>query len=74
MLPGASILARRPAVSGAGVTIYMQNGGVNMTGGATVNLTAPTSGTYQAFFFQARGQHHDLAGGGNTQNMSGVHF
>ena len=71
---GGIDLGAQTSMSGTGVTIYMQNGGVNMTGGATVNLTAPTSGTYQGvLFFQARGNTTDSSlVGGNTQNMSGV--
>ena len=61
-------------MSGTGVTIYLQNGGVNMTGGATVNLSAPTSGTYQGIlFYQARGNiTESTLVGGTTQLMNGV--
>jgi hypothetical protein len=44
-------------VNGTGVTIYITSdsshtaGGLNLTGNATVNLTAPTSGTYQGIVF-----------------------
>ncbi len=44
-------------VNGTGVTIYITSdsnnpaGGLNFTGNATVNLTAPTSGTYQGIVF-----------------------
>jgi hypothetical protein len=42
-------------ISGSGVTIYIKTGGVSMAGGATVNLTAPSSGTWQGIlFFQDR--------------------
>jgi len=39
-------------VSGSGVTIYLQSGSqVTMRGNATVNLSAPTSGTYSGILF-----------------------
>lgn len=39
-------------ISGAGVTIYIKSGvSVSMNGNATVNLSAPTSGTYSGMLF-----------------------
>jgi Flp pilus assembly protein TadG len=39
-------------ISGSGVTIYLTSGShVNMNGNATVNLSAPTSGTYSGMLF-----------------------
>ncbi len=59
---------------GSGVTIYINSGGVNMTGGASVSLTAPSSGDWQGIlFFQNR---NDTTAsslvGGDTQTMNGA--
>jgi Flp pilus assembly protein TadG len=59
---------------GTGVMLYIETGVVDMNGGATVDLTAPTSGTYQGILmFQARtntGQ--SRLTGGATQLMNGA--
>jgi hypothetical protein len=61
-------------LSGSGVTIYIQSGGVSMAGGASVNLTAPSSGTYQGIlFFQDRSDTvSSTLVGGTGQLMNGV--
>ncbi|HXJ43242.1 MAG TPA: pilus assembly protein TadG-related protein [Bryobacteraceae bacterium] len=42
-------------VTGTGVTIYLDTGGIAISGGATVTLSAPSSGTWQGVqFFQNR--------------------
>jgi Flp pilus assembly protein TadG len=42
-------------LTGTGVTLYIDSGGVSMAGGATVSLSAPSSGTWQGVqFFQNR--------------------
>src|SRR5439155_10160199 len=38
-------------ITGSGVTIYMDTGGVSINGNATVNLSAPTTGTYAGMLF-----------------------
>ena len=74
------------SVTGSGVTIY--NGGTNYTppasdggnfgaitfsGNGTVNLTAPTSGTYAGILiFQARNNPHAITVSGNATVMSGT--
>jgi Flp pilus assembly protein TadG len=39
------------SVSGAGVTFYMASGGVSINGNTTLNLIAPTSGTFNGVLF-----------------------
>jgi hypothetical protein len=67
-------LGGQTAIHGSGVTIYLENGGVNMAGGSTVDLTAPTSGYYQGIlFYQARGNtSQSRLVGGTAQLMNGV--
>ena len=49
-------LGAQTTVTGSGVTIYLKTGGVNMSGGANVSLSGPSSGPYQGvLFFQAHG-------------------
>jgi hypothetical protein len=59
---------------GAGVTIYLPNGGVNMTGGAYIKLQAPSSGTWQGIlFYQRRGNTTPSSlVGGTDEVMNGV--
>ncbi len=53
-------------VTGSGVTIFLQSGSsVVMTGTSTVNLSAPTSGTYSGILFFGD---RTAAGGSNTFN------
>jgi Flp pilus assembly protein TadG len=67
-------LGAQTAMSGTGVTIYLQSGGVTMAGGASVNLTAPSSGAWQGIlFFQDRLDTTDSTlVGGTTQQMNGA--
>jgi hypothetical protein len=60
--------------NGAGVTIYLPNGGVNMTGGAYIDLHAPSSGTWQGIlFYQRRGNTTPSSlVGGTHETMNGV--
>src|SRR5205823_1805068 len=49
-------LGAQTSISGTGVTIFLKSGSVNMTGGASVTLSAPSSGTWQGIlFYQDRG-------------------
>jgi hypothetical protein len=61
-------------MAGSGVTIYIQSGGVSMSGGATVSLSAPSTGTWQGIlFYQARGNTaSSTLVGGTAQAMNGV--
>ena len=54
--------------------IYLADGGVTMAGGATANLSAPTSGTWQGIlFFQARGDTTaSTLVGGTSQSLAGT--
>jgi hypothetical protein len=67
-------LGAQTTLTGTGVTIYIEAGGVVMTGGATVNLTAPSSGTYQGIlFYQDRSDTTpSTLVGGTGQLMNGV--
>ena len=62
------------SAAGAGVTIYLPNGGVSMTGGATISLNAPSSGTWQGIlFYQQRGNTTASSlVGGTGETMNGV--
>ena len=67
-------LGGQTSINGNGVFIYLQSGGVSMAGGAVVNLTAPSTGTWQGvLFYQDRA---DTASstlvGGTAQLMNGV--
>jgi len=67
-------LGAQTSISGNGVTIYVETGGVTMAGGSTVGLSAPTSGYYQGvLFFQARGNTTaSTLVGGTSQQMNGA--
>jgi len=70
---GVSIGAQA-TMKGTGVSIYIQSGGVTMTGGASVSLTAPTTGSWQGIlFYQDRADTtpSNLVGG-TGQLMNGV--
>ena len=67
-------LGAQTTMSGTGVTIYIKQGGVSMSGGATVSLTAPTSGAWQGIlFYQDRADSTaSTLVGGTGQLMNGV--
>ena len=67
-------LGAQTSMTGSGVTIYIQSGGVNMSGGATVGLTAPSSGPWQGvLFFQDRADATaSTLVGGTGQTMNGA--
>jgi hypothetical protein len=46
-------LNAKDVLTGAGVTIYMQSGGIDWNGGAQVNLSAPTSGSLAGLLIYA---------------------
>jgi hypothetical protein len=60
--------------AGAGVTIYLPNGGVTMAGGATVSLNAPSTGDWQGILFYQRRGNTTAASlvGGTGETMNGV--
>jgi hypothetical protein len=67
-------LGAQTSITGSGVTIYIETGGVSMAGGSTVSLSAPVSGVWQGIlFFQARGNTtaSNLVGG-TSQSMNGA--
>jgi len=71
---GISIGGQATIKSTGGVTIYIQSGGVTMAGGASVSLSAPTTGTWQGIlFYQDRANTTDSSlVGGTGQQMNGV--
>jgi Flp pilus assembly protein TadG len=74
VVTGNISVGAQAGMSGSGVTIYLPNGGVTMTGGATIDMSAPSSGAWQGIlFYQRRGNTtaSNLVGG-TTQQMNGV--
>jgi hypothetical protein len=67
-------LSGHATLSGDGVTIYIKHGAVNMTGGTTMTLTAPTTGTWQGIlFYQDRADTTAATlEGGSGQTLNGV--
>jgi Flp pilus assembly protein TadG len=67
-------LGAQTSLAGTGVTIYIESGSVNMAGGASVSLSAPTTGYYQGIlFYQDRADTNDATlVGGTSQQMNGV--
>ncbi|HLY16377.1 MAG TPA: pilus assembly protein TadG-related protein [Bryobacteraceae bacterium] len=80
LTPGTYVLknglsmAGGTSISGSGVTLYLQGGGITMAGGANVNLSAPGSGPYQGIvIYQDRSDSTaDSLVGGATQLISGT--
>jgi hypothetical protein len=74
VVKGGISLGAQTSLSGTGVTIYVETGGVTMAGGATVSLSAPTTGYYQGIlFYQDRANTTtSTLVGGTTQQMNGV--
>ncbi len=67
------------STTGSGVTIFIKaNGNMNISGGATMSFTAPTSGTYSGivFFGDRSGSNinYQLAGGSNTSITGAMYF
>ena len=72
-------------VTGTGVTFYFTGSNTRLTiiSSATVDLTAPTSGTYEGFIFiqdplsnpgQLTGQQNEIQGGGSIQIVGTIYF
>jgi hypothetical protein len=61
-------------ISGTGVTIYVLTGAVSMSGGASVSLTAPTTGVWQGILFYQDRSNSSASSlvGGTGQLMNGV--
>ncbi|MFL5297467.1 MAG: pilus assembly protein TadG-related protein [Phenylobacterium sp.] len=67
-------IAANANISGSGVTIYLVNGShANMNGNATVNLQAPTSGTYSGilFFGDRNGTGSNIFNGDASSGLTG---
>jgi Flp pilus assembly protein TadG len=74
VVKGGIDLGGQTTMTGDGVTIYVNDGTVNMAGGAAVNLRAPSSGTWQGvLMFQSRNNSNAATlVGGTTMQMNGV--
>ena len=82
---GALTFASGSTVTGNGVTFYFTGINTRLTviSSATVNLSAPTSGTYEGFIFiqdplsnpgQLTGQQNEIQGGGSIQIVGTIYF
>lgn len=76
MKGGSFTVANGVRLTGSGVMIYMApgTGGISFQGGTTINLTAPTSGTYKGIaYYQDRSNTSSLnsIANGATVNMTG---
>jgi Flp pilus assembly protein TadG len=82
---GALSLSSGSTVTGNGVTFYFTGINTRLTviSSATVDLTAPTSGTYEGFVFiqdplsnpgQITGQKNEIQGGGSIQIVGTIYF
>jgi len=74
VVTGSLSMGGQTSISGTGVTIYLPNGGVDMAGGASVDLHAPTSGDWQGIlFYEARlNTTASSLVGGTSQNLDGA--
>jgi Flp pilus assembly protein TadG len=74
IIKGGIDLGAQTSMTGSGVTIYIQSGGVNMSGGATVGLNAPSSGPWQGILcYQDRADATaSTLVGGTAQQMNGA--
>jgi len=74
VVKGGISLGAQTSLNGSGVFIYVESGPIGMSGGASVNLSAPTTGTYAGvLFYQDRADTNDATlVGGNTQLMQGI--
>lgn len=71
---GGLSVAGNGTLNGSGVTIYFEQGTVNFAGGATINLSAPGSGTWQGvLMFQSRTNTQAASMvGGSSQLTNGI--
>jgi hypothetical protein len=80
LMDGGGFKVNNGTVNGTGVMIYSGAdsrqipGGISIAGGATVNLSPPTSGTYSGVtIFQDRQENNKLTiGASNNKNISGA--
>ncbi len=74
IISGGFSASGQVTINGSGVTFYVADGSVNLSGGTTMTLSAPTSGYWQGIlFFQARDNFSaaSLVGGSSSQ-LNGV--
>jgi Flp pilus assembly protein TadG len=76
IINGAFSITGSLSVTGTGVTLYFPNSGASLqlTGSGTINLTAPTTGTYNGIlFYQDRSDTAALSvTGSSTLNLQGI--
>ncbi len=75
--PGGLSFQGNGTVSGTGVTFYLSGGAVNFANSQTIQLTAPTNGTYAGIlFFQSAGNGSaaTINGGGGSQLQGALYF
>jgi hypothetical protein len=63
-----------PVLEGSEVMFFIASGQLKITGGANINLSAPTNGTYEGIlFYQKRSNTSDVTlTGGSAMNLNGV--
>ena len=74
---GALSINGAPTISGTGVTFYFPPGAsAQINGGGTINLVAPTSGTYDGILFYQNPSNSAqmLINGAGTINMKGIMY
>ncbi|MBZ5583860.1 MAG: hypothetical protein LAQ30_16950 [Acidobacteriia bacterium] len=74
IIKGGFSASGQVAVTGSGVTFYVVDGAVNLSGGTSMSLTAPTGGYWQGIlFFQARDNYSAASlVGGSEASLNGV--
>jgi len=75
IINGAFSISGGSTATGAGVTFYLPSGAsVSISGGGTLNLTAPTSGTYDGFLFYEDRSNTNAAtiAGGAGSTLQGI--
>jgi hypothetical protein len=76
ILEGGITLSGSTSISGTGVTIYSPSSGITMSGTGSIDITAPTSGTYSGIaFYEGRSNTSGatLSGGSNV-NVTGAFY
>jgi hypothetical protein len=78
IINGAMSQTGSEQISGTGITIYLAapNGSLSLTGSGALNISAPTSGTYNGIlFFEDPNDTNSLkVGGSNGSNLSGIFY
>jgi hypothetical protein len=71
IINGPVVIGASDTVTGSGVTFYFENNSWTSNGAASMNLTAPTTGTYAGIlFFQAHGDTDTFILDSNTTSVA----